>query len=73
MARTKNDAINTIDALHPIDSRFSSTNKIGEKILIEAIKKFNWRDLPDGILHMYSALCLEEERTGRIGDEIFTN
>lgn len=54
----KQRIIQDIEALFPIDSDFPGTNKTGEQALIEAIKRHNWRDLPENILSEYRELCI---------------
>jgi len=51
----KEDIINDIDALYPIDCQYEDTNKIGKLLIIKAIEnvKFNWRDLPIEVLQEY--------------------
>lgn len=49
--------IQIIESLYPIDSDFSNTNAIGETLLMEAIRRHDWRKLPAEILQEYRTLC----------------
>ncbi len=55
-------AIDTIEALYPIDSQYEETNKVGERLLAQAKRECeDWRNLPDAILFRYADLCQQEE------------
>ena len=60
MENNKQKTIKNIEQLFPIDSEFEATNKLGEKLLIETIKKLNWRNLPIDFLIKYSEKCENE-------------
>ena len=67
---TREEAIEEIDALYPVDSDYIETNKIGIKLLEQAKRNTNnWRDLSDEILFEYARLCQEEDRR-QIGEKI---
>jgi len=59
---TRQEAINHIDNLFPIDSDYPKTNAIGERLLKQAkLETQNWRDiLPDATLIRYAELCIDE-------------
>ena len=55
-------AIDTIEALYPIDSQYEGTNATGERLLAQAKRECDdWRNLPDAILFRYADLCQQEE------------
>ncbi len=58
---TREDLISDIEGLFPIDSSFESTNDVGERLLLEAIRESDWRDLPTDILALYRAKCVSED------------
>lgn len=62
---TKDQIIQGIENLYPIDSDFQKTNEIGEKLLMQAIKYSDWRSLPIDILREYLTLCEYQERTNQ--------
>ncbi len=53
----KQNFIETVESLFPIDSKFMVTSEIGKRLLMEAIEESNWRDLPREILSLYAAKC----------------
>ena len=58
----RQQAINIIEGLYPVDSQYSETNTIGERLLSQAKRECeNWRTLPDAILFRYADLCQQEE------------
>lgn len=57
----KQNLIDNIETLFPIDSSFPDTAAVGERLLIEAVKESDWRDLPADILALYAAKCEREE------------
>lgn len=63
----RQEAIDLIAALYPVDSQYAATNAVGERLLAQAKRETeNWRNLPDAILFRYAELCQqEEERTTR--------
>lgn len=58
----KQEIIHDIESLFPVDSDFTGTAIAGEGLLIEAIKRHNWRDLPEDILNEYHKLCIELDK-----------
>lgn len=56
------DTIATIEALYPIDSRYPKTSEIGKRLLMQALKHYDWRKLPMDLLRRYAELCAEQER-----------
>ncbi len=62
---TRQEAIQHIESLYPIDSEYEDTNAIGEILLAQAKREVNnWRNLPDAILIRYAELCINEENSG---------
>ena len=59
---TKQQAIEIIEELFPIDSEFNVTNIVGRTLLMESIQESNWRDLPENILSIYAQKCIDEDR-----------
>jgi len=57
----REEAIQEISALFPVDSDFADTAQKGKELLARAIGR-EWRALPDSILFRYAELCLAEER-----------
>lgn len=57
----RQDFIDSIETLFPIDATFELTAEIGERLLMEAIRESDWRDLPEDILSLYAAKCEREE------------
>lgn len=55
------DSISTIEALYPIDSKYSDTREKAKEILLEAILETDWRDLPEEVLSLYAQNCMSEE------------
>jgi hypothetical protein len=60
--KEKNNAINTIQSLYPIDSEFSDTRATGQKLLLEAIEDtgMDINELPLVVLNRYAQLCRNE-------------
>jgi len=63
MIITKEEIIDDISSLYPIDCQYDDTNRIGKRLLLEAFENvnFNWRDLPYEILYEYRRLCIIKE------------
>ena len=59
----RQDFIDSIESLFPIDAPFEKTAQIGERLLMEAIRESDWRDLPEDILSLYAVKCEREENT----------
>ena len=63
----RDDYINAIKGLYPIDSEHEITSIIGMKILIDAITEANnrgtckWSELPESILRIYARSCVQKE------------
>jgi len=59
---TREEAINHIDNLFPIDSDYPTTSAIGERLLAQAkMETQDWRYvLPDTTLIRYAELCIDE-------------
>lgn len=55
------ELIDTISALYPVDASYPDTRAVGERLLMEAIRQSDWRDLPPDILALYAAKCEREE------------
>ena len=60
---SKKESIATIEELYPIDSQYPDTNEVGRQLLLESIQEanFNWRDLPEEVLAIWSRKCVEKE------------
>lgn len=60
---SKKESIATIEGLYPIDSQYPDTNEVGRQLLLESIQEanFNWRDLPEEVLAIWSRKCVEKE------------
>jgi hypothetical protein len=58
---TKEEIINSIEGLYPVDSIYADTRETGKTLLVQAICD-DWRDLSIEILQKYYTLCLEENR-----------
>lgn len=58
---TRQDFIEAVESLFPVDAPFAKTAEIGERLLMEAIRESDWRDLPEDILSLYAAKCEREE------------
>lgn len=62
----KQDIIRDIEALYPIDSGYEDTSKIGEQLLLGAIRETDWRELPIEVLIKYRQQCLFQENASEI-------
>lgn len=64
--RTREEAIQIIDSLFPIDSPYEETAEIGKELLAQAKRETeDWRyTLPDATLLRYADLCFQHERDG---------
>lgn len=60
---SKKESIATIEEMYPIDSQYPDTNEVGRQLLLESIQEanFNWRDLPEEVLAVWSRKCIEKE------------
>lgn len=60
---SKKESIATIEEMYPIDSQYPDTNEVGRELLLESIQEanFNWRDLPEEVLAIWSRKCVEKE------------
>lgn len=67
--------IQSIDSMFPIDSPYEKTNEIGRRLLIESIEESDWRLLPDEILVIYAQKCLAEDnrQTNELLDTVFSH
>ncbi len=60
---TREEAIQEIEGLFPVDSQYEKTNEVGEKLLAQAKREINgWRTEPTGVLIRYAELCIAKER-----------
>jgi hypothetical protein len=68
----KDQIIQGIESLYPIDAQFEDTAKVGEILLMSAfrVSGFNWRDLPENVLSVYLSLCKKEDESGSISKEL---
>lgn len=68
----KSKIIRDIENYYPIDSEYSETNLIGQRLLIMAIQqtRFNWRNLPEKVLIKYRDLCFDEENNREITEQL---
>jgi len=57
----RSEAISNIEQLFPIDSDYPDTNKVGEELLMQAVKNVGWQKLSDEILIEYARLCIDED------------
>lgn len=66
----RDEAVKTIDALHPTDSEYPTANEVGEGLLEEARRlvgnRRTWRDETTAVLIKYAELCEQHHRTGSI-------
>ena len=54
--------IQEIEQLFPVDSCYTATKEIGQRLLDQAKRNTeNWRNLPEEILREYWRLCRNEE------------
>jgi len=61
--KTKQELIDIIEGLYPVDSACPEVNDVGKHLLLQAMEEvgFNWRELPKKVLNRYAFLCLEKE------------
>ena len=57
----KTEYIQIIDSLYPIDSGSERTDEIGERLLIETIREYGWRNLPIDVLALYAAKSIDKQ------------
>ena len=58
----RQDAIEIIDGLFPVDAPFEKTAAIGKELLEQArVNMASWRNEPDVVLFEYAQLCLAED------------
>ena len=58
----REQAIQQIEGLYPVDSQYETTNKVGERLLAQArMEKQGWRTEPTEVLIRYAELCIAEE------------
>ena len=58
----RQEAIETIDALFPVDAPYEDTAAKGRELLEQAkVNTASWRNEPDNILFEYARLCEAEE------------
>jgi hypothetical protein len=59
----KDEAINHINQLYPIDSQFTDTNEVGKQLMVEAMEEvgFDWRTLPEPVLIRWAEKCLQKD------------
>ena len=58
---SKQNYINTIEALFPIDSQWYNTSEVGKRLLLEAIQETDWRNLPEEVLRLWAIKCQWED------------
>ena len=59
---TRQDAIEIIDGLFPVDAPFEKTAAIGRELLQQAKANMaSWKNEPDEILFEYARLCIAED------------
>ena len=57
---TREEAINHIENLFPVDSEYESTSKTGQRLLDQAKRDAaNWRHEPTEVLVRYAELCID--------------
>ena len=62
MQLTREQAIEQIEGLFPVDSKYDGTNKIGERLLTQAKREVEgWRNESTPVLIRYAELCIAEE------------
>lgn len=76
---TREENIKIIEELYPADSEYAQASQIGTSLLLEAIARIGWRELPTSIITEYAELCLKENlaqrgvppelRTSFVGDD----
>ena len=58
----RQEAIETIDALFPVDAPYEKTAAKGKELLEQArINMASWRNEPDVVLFEYARLCIAED------------
>ena len=58
----REQAIQQIESLFPNDSQYPETNRIGERLLVQAKREvISWRTEPTEVLIRYAELCQVEE------------
>ena len=64
--RTREEAIQIIESLFPVDSAYEKTAEIGKELLAQAKRETeDWRyTLSDVTLLRYADLCFQRERDG---------
>ena len=65
---SKEEMIQEIEGLYPIDCNYIDTCTVGEMLLLKAIRttNFDWREFPENVLLEYLQLCRNEEEDGEI-------
>lgn len=58
----KAEAISVIECLYPPDAEYQATREIGQALLLEALRDFDWRTLPEELLSRWAELQAQHER-----------
>lgn len=66
----KENIINKIKDLYPVDSVFNETKVVGQFLLGKAIEKVGWQKLPNEFLAQYLIECANEEHTSEISKKL---
>ena len=58
---SRENCIETIEALYPPDSDDTQTAEIGREIMLRALAE-TWRELPENVLMQMGWMCAQKER-----------
>ena len=59
---TREQAIDIIECLYPVDADFPDTRETGKQLLEQAkLDTEKWRNLPDAVILRYAYLCQKKE------------